>query len=157
MNKLVIATFTLISLLLAGCANQPITALARPAPDNHGEVVIYRESSFVAGGVPLAVGADSNAFALIENSEYVRAQLTPGKHEIFVRAHSADPTRVNIDISRDGRVCLKAISSKDTLAKTLIPVFLMTSGYHFDLETVPCPSDAALKEYKRVAVNYAQQ
>lgn len=157
MNKFFFGPIAFLPILLAGCAGQPITPLARTSPDNQGEVVIYRESSFIAGAVPLAVGADSNAFASIGNSEYVRALLAPGKHEIFVRARSAEPTRLNISVALSGHVCLKTRSSSDTIAKVLVPPVLMASGYHFDLEEVSCPSETALEKYTLVPVSYASE
>lgn len=157
MNKFIPGLFAILLPVLSGCASQPIAPVARPSADNQGEVVIYRESSFIAGMVGLAVGADSNAFAAIENSEYVRVLLPPGQHEIFVRARTAEPTWLKISLSRDGRVCLRTSASPGTLAKIVIPVTLIATGYHFYLDEVPCPGNAELEKYKLVPVNYAQK
>ena len=141
--------------VFTGCASQPVTSLLRPSAANQGELLIYRESSFIAGAVSLTVGVGSDAFATIDNSEYVRVQLAPGQHEIFVRARMADPTRLRISLARDARVCIRTSASPNTLAKVVIPVTLIARGYHFYLDEVPCPDDTVLAKYKLVPVNYA--
>lgn len=82
--------------------------------------------------------------------------LPPGQHEIFVRARSAEPTRLQITLSRNAQVCLRTSSSPTTLAKTFVPVSLIVSGYHFYLDEMPCPSDQALDTFKLVPVNYTE-
>lgn len=140
---------------LAGCASQPLTALPKPSPTAQAEVVIFRESSFIAGGVSLTVGTGISAFAYISNSEYVSVNLPTGEQEIFVRARSADPTRVRLTLQPSSRVCLRTSASHSTLTKVLVPVTLMASGYHFYLDEVPCPSAEELAKYKQVFVAYA--
>lgn len=157
MKSTLLKSFALLLPFIAGCASQPISSPSRPPAANQGEVVIYRESSFIAGAVGLRVGVGSDAFASIDNSEYVRVLLAPGQHEIFVRARTADPTRVRISLARDARVCLRTSASPSTLAKIIVPVTLIATGYHFYLDEVPCPGDADLEKLKLVSVNYAQR
>jgi hypothetical protein len=157
MTNTFLKLFALILPFIAGCASQPISSISRPAATSQGEVVIYRESSFIAGAVALTVGVGPDAFAKIDNSEYVRVLLAPGQHEIFVRARMGDPTQVSISLARDARVCLRTSASLSALAKVIVPVTLMASGYHFYLDEVPCPKDADFEKYKLVSVNYAQQ
>lgn len=141
---------------IAGCASQPITSIPRPASDNQGEVIVYRESSFIAGMVSLTVGVGNDAIASVDNTEYVRILLPPGEHEIFVRARSADPTRLRITVSKNGRVCLRTSASSSALAKAIVPITLIATGYHFYLDELPCPNDADLQQYKAIPVVYAQ-
>jgi hypothetical protein len=140
--------------LVAACASAPIMPLPRPAPDAKGEVIVYRESAFAAGGVNLSVGSGNVAFASIANSEKVRATLSIGEHEIFVQARNAEPTRVRVTIRKEGLVCLRTSSSPSTYAKVAIPVTLILTGYHFYLDEVPCPQTAELSKYKDVLVSY---
>lgn len=142
------------ALLLAGCASTPVSPLPRAAPDAQGEVVVFRESAFAAGGVDLTVGVGSVAYANIGNTEKVRALLPPGDHEIFVRARSSDPTKVRISLQKGAVVCLRTSSNPNTLAKVLVPVVLIATGYHFFLDEVPCPSADQLVKYKDVSVSY---
>lgn len=150
-------TYLLVTALasLAGCASQPLTAIRKPSPTAQAEVVVFRESSFIAGGVSLTVGTGSSAFASISNSEYVSVNLPTGEQDIFVQARTADPTRVRLALQAASRVCLRTSASPSTLAKVLVPVTLMASGYHFYLDAVPCPSAEELAKYKRVLVTYA--
>lgn len=139
---------------LVGCAVVPATPLVRPSPDAQGEVVVFREWAFVAGGLELTVGAGQDAFASLANSEKVHALFPVGRHEIFVRMKGAEPTRVEIDVRKGERICLKTIASSSTYAKVIVPVALMASGYHFHLDAVPCPSQSELDKYKGVSVSY---
>lgn len=141
---------------LAGCASQPLTAVPKPPSDAQAEVVVFRESSFIAGAVSLAVGTGTSAFATIANSEYVSVSLPTGDQDIFVRARTADPTRIHLTLQPASRVCLRTSASPSTAAKVLVPVSLMASGYHFYLDEVPCPSAEEFAKYKRVFVTYAE-
>ncbi|MFG6468006.1 hypothetical protein [Roseateles sp. BYS87W] len=140
---------------LAGCAGQPLVALPTPSPEARAEVLVYRESAFIAGGVSLAVGSPGGAFAALSNADYVVAGMAAGVREIFVQARSAEPTRVTVNLQPGARVCLRTSASPSTLAKVLVPVTLIATGYHFYLDEVPCPSADVLANYKRVPVTYA--
>lgn len=139
---------------LVGCASTPVSPLASPSVDTRGEVVVFREWAFAAGGVSLMVGAGDDTFASLKNSEKVRAWFPEGSHVIFVRAGRAEPTRVRIDVRRGGKVCLRTSSSPSTYAKVVVPIALMVSGYHFYLDEVPCPADERLAQYKDASVAY---
>lgn len=140
---------------LAGCSSLPIVAIPKPSTMSQAEVVIFRESSFIAGGVSLAVGTGNTAFASISNSEYVSANLPAGEQDIFVQARTADPTRVRVTLQQGSRVCLRTSSSSSTLAKVVVPITLIATGYHFYLDEVLCPSAEELSKYKQVHVSYA--
>jgi hypothetical protein len=144
----------LTALALGGCASAPVAPLPRPASEMVGEVVIYRESAFAAGGVALAVGTRGSAFAVLGNAEKVQIRLSAGEHEIFVRARSAEPSRIRVNVKTGTTVCLRTSSSPDTYAKTVVPIVLMVTGYHFYLDEVPCPLHAELAKYKDVLVRY---
>lgn len=141
--------------LLSGCASQPIVAIPKPSPDAQAEVTVFRESSFIAGGVSLAVGAGTVAFASIGNSEFVTAFLPVGEQEIFVQARTAEPTKVRLTLRHGSRTCLRTSSSPSTLAKVVIPITLIASGYHFYLDEVPCPTSEEFSKYKQIPVSYA--
>lgn len=139
---------------LAGCASQPIVAIPKPPPSARAEVVVFRESSLIAGGVSLAVGANGSAFAALSNSDYVVADMAPGEREIFVQARSAEPTRVQVKLQHGSRVCLRTSASPSTVAKVAVPIVLIATGYHFYLDEVPCPSAEELAKYKLIPVSY---
>jgi len=147
-------TVLLATITLGGCASAPVVPLPRAAPDTVGEVVIYRESAFAAGGVGLTVGTRGSAFAVLSNAEKVRVRLAAGEHEIFVRARSAEPSRARVNVKTGATVCLRTSSSPDTYAKTVVPIVLMATGYHFYLDEVPCPLHTELAKYKDVLVTY---
>ena len=140
--------------LLASCASAPVLSLPRPPTDAQGRIIVFRESSFIAGSVSLAVGVNSQAFALVSNSEKVSAVLPVGRHEVFVQARSAEPTRVRVNVASGSTVCLRTIARSSTLVRVLVPITLMASGYEFLLEEVKCPSTDQLTRFKDVVVTY---
>lgn len=139
---------------LTACSSVPISRLKKTEPNNRAEVVIYRESSFNAGGVPLAVGADGQAFAVLSNSEYAAVFVSPGTHSFYVRARTAEPTTLTLEVKVSERRCMKTVADSSNLAKVIVPMALMVSGYRFILEEVRCPSDAELTKLSRVNVEY---
>ena len=153
-SKTLLPLLVLSIVTLAGCASTPVQPLARPSSDMRGELVVYRESAFAAGAVGLTVGASGSAFAVLGNSEKVTALLPTGDHEVFVQARSAEPTKVRVNLRNGGRVCLRTSSSPSTYAKVLVPITLITTGYHFYLDQVPCPTEEDLAKYKDVPVAY---
>ena len=140
---------------LAGCSSLPVVAIPKPSASARAEVLVFREPSFIAGAVSLAVGTNGAAFASLSNSDYVVAELPPGEQEVFVQARTAEPTRVRVSLKHDTRTCLRTSASSSTVAKVAIPVALMATGYHFYLDEVPCPSAEELAKYKLVPVSYA--
>ncbi len=147
-------TVLVIAALLTACASTPTLPLARPSTQQQAEVVVYRESSFIAGGVSLTVGVNGKAIANISNSDKIRALLPAGEHEIFVQARSATPTKVKIQLDPGATVCLRTSSSASTLAKVAVPITLIASGYYFYLDQISCPAKADLDKYKEVPVAY---
>ncbi|XHS78307.1 hypothetical protein ACFJGW_21760 [Burkholderiaceae bacterium UC74_6] len=139
---------------LAGCASQPVVAIPEPPSSARAEVLVFRESSFIAGAVSLAIGTNGAAFASLSNSDYVVAELVPGDREIFVQARSAEPTKVQLKLQHGSRVCLRTSASPSTVAKVVVPVTLIATGYHFYLDEVPCPSAEVLAKYKLIPVSY---
>ena len=153
-SKFPLLILLMTALALASCSSTPIAPLTRPLPDAQGEVIVFRESAFAAGGVGLTVGAGASAFANLGNGEKVRALLSAGEHEIFVQARSAEPTKVRVSVQTGAPLCLRTSSSPSTYAKVIVPIALIVSGYHFYLDQIPCPSSEELAKYKDVAVTY---
>jgi hypothetical protein len=155
MHKTILSiNLAIILLFLAGCASNLTFPLTKPSQSQQGDVIVFRESAFAAGGVTLTVGANGKAFANLGNSDKVLALLPAGDHEIFVQARSAEPTRVTISLTAGSLVCLRTSSSPSTYAKVIIPITLIVTGYHFYLDQVPCPPDAELAKYTNVTVTY---
>jgi len=141
-------------LALGACASAPLSPLSRPSPDAQGEVIVFRESAFVAGAVSLTVGSGADAFASIGNSEKVRAMFPTGERDIYVQARSAKPTRLRVVVNKNMPVCLRTSSSPSAYAKVIVPIVFMATGYHFYLDEVPCPPAEELAKYKDVPVAY---
>ena len=141
-------------LVLAGCASTPTQPLPEPPPAARGEILVYRESAFAAGGVSLSVGVDGRRFANLENSELARARLPAGAHEVLVQARTAEPTRVKVQLEAGQTVCLRTSASPSTYAKVAVPIALIATGYRFYLDVLPCPTAADLAKYKEVPVAY---
>ena len=147
-------TVLVVAASLTACASTPTLPLARPSAQQQAEVVVYRESSFIAGGVSLTVGVNGRAVANIGNSDKIRALLPAGEHEFFVQARSATPTKVKVQLEPGASVCLRTSSSASTLAKVAVPITLIASGYYFYLNQISCPPKTDLDKYKEVPVAY---
>ena len=143
-----------ITLALFACASVPVQPLMRPAADQQGEVVVYRESAFAAGAVGLAVGVDGKPVAVLENTEKVRLLLPAGPHSLYVQARSANPTQVTVQVAPGATVCLRTGANSNTYLKIIVPMTLITSGYNFHLDPVRCPSQEELATYKDIPVSY---
>lgn len=154
MPKSALRLSLLLTVVLGGCASAPVTRLKLPEPSNRAEIVAIRESSFNAGGVSASFGADGETYVGLSNSEYASIFIGPGTYNFFVRARTADPTILNLVVKVGERRCLKTGADSTNLAKVLVPVWLMSSGYRFVLEEVKCPTDVELAKYTRVSVGY---
>jgi hypothetical protein len=143
-----------MSAFLTGCASNPTFPLALPSSEQQGEVTVFRESRLVAVGVTLTVGVDGRAFANVGNGQKVMAKLSDGIREIYVQARGAEPTKVRINLSPGSFICLRASANYNTLAKGLVPIALIATGYSFHLDEVPCPPSAEIEKYSSVIVSY---
>ena len=151
-----IRTILLLPLTLAlfACASAPVQPLKQPAADQQGEVLVYRESAFVAGAVGLTVGVDGKAVAHIGNTDKVRLLLPAGPHSIFVQARSANPTQVTVQVAPGASLCLRTGANSNAYVKVIVPIALIATGYHFYLDEMPCPSAEELAKYKDISVSY---
>lgn len=151
-----VRTFLLlpITLALCACASAPVQTLVRPPADTQGEIVVFRESAFAAGAVGLAVGVNGKPVAYLDNTEKVRLLLPAGPHSLYVQARSAEPTRVTVQVAPGTSVCLRTSANSNTHLKIIVPITLMTTGYHFHLDPVRCPSADELAKYKDNPVTY---
>lgn len=148
------ASMLLAAASLCGCASMPVEPLARPAPGASAELLVYRVSTFAAGGVTAAVGTAGHAFAHLDNGEYLIAQMTPGEREIFVRARSAAPNTLRMSLRPGERTCVRVVADIGALATALSASTLPSSGYRFQADVVPCPTAAGLAAYKAVQIPY---
>lgn len=155
MKSFVPCIFLASSVIVGGCSTMPISRVAQSSPSSQAEVLVFRESSMIAGGIPLTVGADSAAFAALRNGEYVRVLLAAGDREVFVRARNAKPTKISIGLMQGSTTCFRASASPSTIAKVIVPGALLATGYHFFLEEMPCPGADELAKYRVVDVKYA--
>jgi hypothetical protein len=144
----------LVCALLSACSSAPLRPLPTPPAGNFGEVVVYREWAFAAGGIPLTVGVKDGGFVLLSNSEKVTARFPPGDHEVFVQARSSEPTRLRLTVKNGEVLCLRTSASPSTYGKVALPPILMITGYAFYLDEVPCPSHDELSKYKEVGPSY---
>ena len=147
-------TVLFVASLLTACASAPTFPLAKPSAQEQAEIVVYRESSFIAGGVSLTIGVNGKAIANVSNSDRIRVLLPAGEHEVFVQARSATPTKVKVQLERGAFVCMRTSSSASTLAKVAVPITLIVTGYYFYLDEVACPPKADLDKYKEVPIAY---
>ena len=141
---------------LAGCASTPISPLTRPSPEMQGEVIIFRESAFAAGGASLKVGTGTSVFATLNNTEKVRAMFPAGEHEFFVQARNGNPTRIRVTVEQMAPVCLRTSANPSAYIKAAVPIILALTGYDFYLDQVACPPPGELAKYKDVSVTYQE-
>ncbi len=125
-----------------------------PADGQRAEVIVFRESAFIARVVALTVSVDGKAFASLDNEDKVQAMLPAGSHEFQVQMRSGNPTRLQASLAAGSSTCFRTSASPSTYAKVAIPITLMVTGYAFYLDQVPCPSKEELGKYKDVPVVY---
>jgi hypothetical protein len=142
--------------LLAGCASSPARPLQETDPSTRAEVLVYREQALNAGAVSLTVGVDNDAFAVLENQQFVIAQVPAGRHVLFVRAKSAEPTTRDIELKPRERACLRAAADPINIARALVPGWMLATGYRFTLDPAACPRQGAPAGYQQVPVVYGQ-
>lgn len=140
--------------LMTACSSLPLQTLKEPPKDARAQVLVFRENAMAASLVSLTVGVNGQAFAMLGNDDKVSVALPPGPADVFVQARSAEPTRVRVDLAHGSTVCLRTSANPSAFAKALVPIALMTKGYHFYLDQVPCPAEDVLSRYKSVPVAY---
>ncbi len=140
---------------LWGCMSMPVEPLARPAGGTSAELLVYRVSSFAAGGVTAAVGTAGQAFAHLDNGEYLIAQMAPGERDIFIRARSAAPNTLRLSLRPGERVCVRVVADIGALATSMSTSSLTSTGYRFQAHVVHCPTAAGLAAYAPVQIRYA--
>jgi hypothetical protein len=142
--------------LLAGCASSPVRPLQATDPATRAEVLVYREHALNAGAVSLTVGAGNDAFAVLEDQQFVIAELPAGRHVLFVRARSAEPTTREVQLAPGQRACFRALADPINIARALVPGWMLATGYRFMLDPAPCPSRRSSEAYEQVPVVYGR-
>lgn len=145
----------MVCVALSGCMSMPVESLKKPAPEKAAELLIFRTSSFFAGGVTAAIGIKNTAFVHLDNKEYAVVQLPEGDHEIFVRARSAQPNVIPTKLQAGQKTCMRIrADAADTISNMRIPSGLLRNGYSFIPFIIECPDETVLKSYKLIPVNY---
>ncbi len=147
----------LLALLLAACTPARLTRPKMPSDAERAEVLIYRESSILAGLSSLIFGANQQDYLVLRNGTYAQLFLSPGTYEFFVRSEGADqPARLPMTLGANSRTCLKGYANPSNVAKSLFfwPAYYL--GSTFLLEATACPSSETLATYSRVDVQYAE-
>jgi Protein of unknown function (DUF2846) len=94
--------FMFISAVIVGCsASGPAFKPIDPLPDGKGAVYIYRESSFVGGGVYGTVTADKIPITKIHNGGYFPYIANPGSVHFEVSTEATNEADVTIEVGKE--------------------------------------------------------
>jgi len=92
----------LVSTLLSGCgASGPMFKPVAPLPTDKGVVYIYRESSFVGGGVFGTVTADKTPITKIRNGGYYPYISKPGTVHFEVSTEATNEADVVVEAGKE--------------------------------------------------------
>lgn len=95
-------TVLAVAILLDGCsASGPIFKPIEPIPAEKGVVYIYRESSFVGGGVFGTVKANSAPVTSIKNGGYFPYIASPGKVHFEVSTEATNEADVTVEAGKE--------------------------------------------------------
>lgn len=152
--KALLVPCLLAGLFLAGCTPVKLTRLQAPEESQRSEVLVFRESSFNAGGIGMVFGSDGNDYVSLSNDQYAQLQFRPGSYNFFVRSTQGDkPFVLPMALGARESRCLKAYANPANLGKAVLPVAYLL-GNTFLLEQVNCPTKEELAKYGAVAVEY---
>ena len=93
---------SLIALIISGCsASGPLFKSVNPIPANKGVVYIYRQSSFVGGGVFGTVTANKTPFTKIKNGGYYPYIANAGLVNFEVTTEAANDADVIVEVGKE--------------------------------------------------------
>lgn len=144
---------------VVGCTPIQITPIEAPELTNRAEIVIHRESQFVASAVNMIFGANGNDYVKLSGGKYASIYLKPDSYEFFVRSDQADtPYVLNLELAANEVVCLRSFVSSSAAGVAILagPIgYLVARKYStFNVEKSECLSDDELDKLKIRTVNY---
>jgi hypothetical protein len=146
---------TLLCLLLAGCASvETVPVPAAPEAGRAG-ILVLREWSAFAAGVPFAVGLGNRTHVALGTREYAEILVPPGSNQVFARLHSREASAHVRSLGPGERHCFRA--RVDYSFPPLEPVsapIQLGSHARLSLNETACPSKEELARYTRVEVEY---
>jgi hypothetical protein len=125
-------------LALSGCASVATDAVLTHEGSPQGELLVYRESAFLAGGVGLYVGESDKYFFVLDNSEYAKVKIDAGEYVFQAKAHASPASELRVTVKPDQLTCLKGKPNSAVAAAMMIPIVGNTVS-SFVLEQVECP------------------
>ena len=141
----------LFSVLVSACAS--VSTDVRLTHDGvpQAELLVFRESLFLASAVGLYFGESGKYFFVLDNDEYARVKIDAGAHIFQAKAHASPAFELKVNVEAGKTTCIKGHANSAAAGALLIP-FIGNAVSSFVLEQVECPNDKVLERYK-LAVN----
>ena len=135
---------------VAGCTTihknvQHVTNTNKPV----SELLVYRESGFMAGAVDAMFGENNKYFMELANGEFARFKIDSGEHTFQVDVDGAPEFELKVALTPDSMTCIKVESNPDLGGAALIPL-LANLTPNFIMSEVKCPTIEYLKDYQLV-------
>ncbi|MGZ7049253.1 MAG: hypothetical protein ACXVHO_04530 [Methanobacterium sp.] len=87
--------------LMSGCASGPLFQPVNPIPSNKGVVYIYRQPSFLGGGLFGTATANAAAFTKIRNGGYYPYVSDPGPVHFEVSTEATNEADVVVEAGKE--------------------------------------------------------
>lgn len=138
-----------ISIGVSGCTtiHKDIKHVTNSVPTS--ELLVYRESGFMAGAVDALFGKNNMYFIELSNGEFGRFKIDSGKHTFQVDVDGAPEFELEITLLADSKACVKIESNPKLAGASLIPLVANLTP-NFIMSEVPCSAISNLGEYKLV-------
>lgn len=145
MRKIAVLALAAIVIALAGCAPMPST-LVHPGPipemvpdKNSSVVTFFRESRFVAGGLPYSLRESGPTIGVLKNGTYFSFRTTPGSHTYTVEAIGKPSESIAVIVEPNATTYIQ------------VNFFAWGLGQFFSLEEVPpVTAKAAIQKLKYI-------
>lgn len=136
---------------ITGCTPLQVKPMPNVTQGPKATVVIYRESAYNLGGVPMIVGLDGNDYLELYNREFTKLTVPAGNHELFLRSNQADrPKKLAITLAENESRCFKGFADPQNYVKAFVGItYYLTSAYV--IVEMPCALDIIRQNYKWVS------
>ena len=113
------------------------------------ELIVYRESGFMAGAVDAMFGENDKYFMELANGEFARFLIDSGKHTFQVDVDGAPEFELKVTLNPNSTTCIKVESNPKLAGTALIPL-VANLNPNFVMSEVDCPEQSYLKGYQLV-------
>jgi len=117
--------------------------------ESSSQLMVYRESGFMAGAVDAMFGENNMYFMKLSNGDFGRFKIDSGKHTFQVDVDGAPEFELEVTLIANSRTCVKIESNPKLAGAGFIPLMANITP-NFIMSEVPCSSIDNLDEYQLV-------